>query len=84
MVGQGVEGVKEGLLGLVFTLQELDVIDQQNVDLAIFGLKRGGSVVLNCVDEVVGELFARYVTNLNSWIQAQRIMPDRVKQVGLA
>ena len=78
MVGQGVESVKEGLLGLVFALQELNVVNQQNIDLAVFGLKRCGAVVLNGVDEVVGELFARNIANFDSWIEAQRIVADRV------
>ena len=84
MIGQGVESVKERLLGLVFALQELNVIDKQNVDFAILGLKGSGSVVLNRVDEVVCELFARNVANLDSWIKAQGIVADRVQEVGLA
>ena len=84
MVGQGVESVKEGLLGLVFALQELDIVNQQDVYLAVFGLKCAGAVVLNGVDEVVGELFAGYVANLDSWIKAQRVVADRVQEVGLA
>ena len=81
---QSVEGVKERLLGLVFALQKLDVVDQQNVDIAILPLKGRGAVVLNCVDEVVGELFARNVSNLEARIHLQRVVSDRVQKVGLA
>jgi hypothetical protein len=57
VIVQGVEGVEKGLLGLVFTLQELDIVNQENVNVAVFGLKERGFVVLNRINEVVGELF---------------------------
>ena len=76
--------MKERLLGLVFTLQELNVIDQQDVDLAVFSLEGGGSVVLNRVDEVVGEFFGRYIANFDSRVKAKRVVADRVQKVSLA
>jgi hypothetical protein len=67
---QSVEGVEESLLGLIFSLQELNVVNQQNVNIPIFGLKSRASVVLDGIDEVVGELFGGNVANFNFWIKA--------------
>jgi hypothetical protein len=66
---QSVEGVEESLLGLIFSLQELNVVDQQNVNIPIFGLKSRASVVLDGINEVVGELFRRYVSDFDFWIK---------------
>ena len=65
---EGVKGVEEGFLGLIFSGEELDVIDQQDVYIAVLSLKLGILVVLDRIDEVVGELFARYIANLGSWL----------------
>ena len=40
-VVQRVEGVEELLLGLGLALQELDVVDQQHVDVAVAALEAG-------------------------------------------
>ena len=56
--------MEESFLGLVFALQELNVIDQEDIYLAIFVLKFVCLVVGNGVDVVVGELFAGNVANL--------------------
>ena len=53
---QSVEGVEELLLGLHLALQELDVIDQEHVNVAVAALEGGGFVVADAVDEIVGEL----------------------------
>ena len=44
-VVQGVEGVEELLLRLLLALQELDVVDQQHVDVAVAALEAAGLVV---------------------------------------
>ena len=50
--------MEEGLLGLILTLQKLNVIDKQDVYVSVGRLELNGFVILNCVDEVVCELFA--------------------------
>jgi hypothetical protein len=42
---QGVEGVEELLLRALAVLQELDVVDQQDVDVAVAALEGAGLVV---------------------------------------
>ena len=84
VVVQGVERVEERLLRLGLALQELDVVDHQDVDIAIAGLERRTAVVGDRVDEVVGELFARDVAHPDAGEQVDRVIADRVQQVGLA
>ena len=55
---QRVEGMEELLLDTFFALDELDVIDEQYVDIAIAALERDLAVVSKRVDEVVGELLS--------------------------
>src|SRR5690625_4607698 len=57
-VVQGVESVEELLLGLDLALEELDVVDEEYVDVAVTTLERRGAIVADGVDEVVGEFFA--------------------------
>jgi hypothetical protein len=80
---QSVEGVEEGLLSLIFSLQELNVVNQQNVNIPIFGLKSRASVVLDGINEVVRELFGGNVANLNFWIKAQGIVANGMQKVCL-
>ena len=65
-------------------LQELDVVDQQHVDVAIAALEGLRLVVTDRVDEVVGELFRADVEHSSAGIEAARIVTDGVQQVGLA
>ena len=84
VVVQRVEGVEERLLGLLFALQELDVVDEQDVDVAVALVERGSSVVGDRVDEVVRELLGTHVAHLNALIETLGVVTDRVEQVGLA
>ncbi len=55
---QRVEGVEELFLRRFFACEELNVVDQQHVDLAVAVAKLGRAVVLQRDDELVGELLA--------------------------
>ena len=81
---QGVEGVEELFLSLHPALQELDVVDQQDVDVAVAALKSLGFVVADRVDEVVGELLGADIEHPSAGVQAARVVANRVQQVGLA
>ena len=83
-VVQGVEGVEELLLRAFLVLQELDVVDQQHVDVAVAAAEAVLLAVPDHVDEVVGELLRADVPDLQAGVQGLRVMPDRVQQVGLA
>ena len=84
VVVQRIEGVEERFLRRVLALQELDVVDEQDVDLAVARLKDAGPVVRDRVDEVVRELLARDVPHANARVEALGVVPDRVQEVGLA
>ena len=58
-VVEGVERVEELLLRLGLPLQELDVVDQEDVDVAVAAFEPVLPVVADRVDELVGELLAR-------------------------
>ena len=55
-VAEGVEGVEEFLLRPVLAGQELDVVDQEHVDLAVALAELGQFAVLDRADVVVREL----------------------------
>jgi hypothetical protein len=83
-VVEGVEGVEELLLGLGLPLQELDVVDEEHVDVAVAALEAVLPVVADRVDELVGELLARDVAHLGSVVERADVVADGVEQVGLA
>ncbi len=60
-VVQDVEGVEELLLRPFLVLQELDVIDEQHVGVAVATLERLLAVIPDGVDEVVRELLRAHV-----------------------
>ncbi len=80
-VVQGVEGVEELLLRPLAVLQELDVVDQQDVDVAVAALERAGLVVAQAVDEVVGELLGGDVPHRPGGAQ-RRWRSDRSRAAG--
>ena len=61
---QRIKGVEELFLGLFLAFQELDVIDQQHVHIAITA-EIGASVLTDRIDEVVGQFFSRDVAHSN-------------------
>ena len=83
-VVERVEGVEELFLGAFLALEELDVVDQQHVDVAVAALEGDLAVVAERVDEVVGELFAGDVPHPDPGEESLRVVADAVQQVGLA
>ena len=81
---QGIEGMEELFLGGVFARNELDVVDQQNINIAIAIAELFGLLPANGVDQVVGELFARHIQHIDVGILRQRRIADGVQQVGFA
>src|SRR6056300_108183 len=79
---QSVERVEESFLSGVFSLKELNVVDQEDVDFSIPSLEFRRSVVGNRVNEVVGELFRGHITNTNALVEALGIMTNGVEEVG--
>ena len=83
-VVESVEGVEELFLRLDFSAQELDVVDEQDVDVAVAALEAGRLVVADAVDELVGELLRADVPDARALVEGAGVVADRVQQVGLA
>ncbi|MNW55056.1 hypothetical protein D3C74_326930 [compost metagenome] len=81
---QRVEGVEELLHRLFLALQELDVVDQEHVDVAVAPLERPGLALADRVDEVVRELLGVHVAHADVRVQVVRVVADRVQEVRLA
>jgi hypothetical protein len=87
-VVQGVEGMEELFLGLFLTFQELDVVDQQHVDIAVPPPKVGAFVLADRVDEVVGQFLGGDIANPDAvevvaYVVAQRVQQVRLPQPGV-
>ena len=81
---QGVEGVEELLLGLDLGLQELDVVNQQDVDVAVCASELCGAIGADGVDEVVGEFLGGDVLHPHVVVIAEHVGADGVQQMRLA
>ena len=56
---EGVEGVEELFFGVLFALEELDVVDEQDVEVAVAVLEGFAALRPQRVDELVGEATRR-------------------------
>ena len=81
---QSVEGVEELLLGTFLTLQELDVIHHEDVQVAVPALERFLPVIAHGVDVVIREFFRRHIFNTQIRLQHAGVVASRVEQVRLA
>ena len=81
---QVVERVEELLLELLGALEELDVVDEQHVDLAVAALEAGHVLRAHRVDELVHHRLGRDVADALAREQLAHVVADRVQKVGLA
>ena len=81
---QVVERVEEFFLELFRALEELDVVDQENVDLAVSTLERRHSLRAHRIHELVHHRFRRNVTHAFTRKQRANMVPNCVKEVGLS
>ena len=79
-----VERVEELLLELLGALEELDVVDEEHVDLAVAAFERRHRLQPDRVDELVHQRLGRDVPNVLRGEQVAHVMADGVQQVGLA
>src|SRR5262249_56345481 len=80
---QVVERVEELLLGAFLAGDEVDVVDQEEIDVAVLGAEFCGSVVTDGVDQLVGEALGGEVEKPLCWIQAGKMGADRKQGEGL-
>ena len=83
-VEQGVEGVEKFFLRPFFAAEELDIIDQQKIGLAIALAEFDQGIVLNGVDELVNENLTREVHHFRGFLFVPNILTDRLHQMRFA
>ena len=84
VLDQRVERVEELFLGPVFTGDELDVVDEQDIDRAVFIVELLRRLFLDAGDEFVGKVFTAGVEDLRVGIVSGDAVADRVKQMRFA
>jgi len=60
---QRVEGMEQLFLQSVLSFEELNVIDQQHVVLAVAALELGGGAISNRINELAHQRFRCYVAH---------------------
>ena len=79
-----VEGVEELLLDALLAGEELHIVHQQDVHVAVTLPELRQGVLLDGVDVFVGEFFRGEVGDLGLGVALEDAVPDGVHQVGLA
>jgi hypothetical protein len=79
-----VEGVEELFLDALFAGEELDVVDEQDVDVAVALTELGQAVLLEGLDELIGEFLRRKVGHAGVGVVTQDRVANGVHQVGFA
>src|SRR5258706_11981573 len=80
---QGIEGMKELFLDTFLAGQELDIVDQEHVGLAVFFAKTDQLVVLNAVDIFVSEFLRREIGDAGAFSIATHVLANGMQQMGL-
>ena len=83
-VEERVEGVEEFFLRAFLAAEELDVVDQEQIGLAIAFAEFDQRAVLDRVDELVDENLARKVHDLRAFLLRPNVLADRLHQMRLA
>src|SRR5437660_3813084 len=83
-VKKRVECVKEFLLGTLLASQKLDVINQKKIGLAITLRELYQITVLDRIDELVNEEFARDIDHLHVFLLRPNVLAGGLHQMGLA
>ena len=80
---QRVERMEELFLEPLLTGNELDVIDEEHIDVAVTTSKRAGGVLANGVDIFVHKRLCRHIPHLMVPVVVLDVVANRVEQVGL-
>ena len=82
IVEELVEGVEELFLRAVLALEKLHVINQQDIDLAVFLAELGEALLLDGLDILIGELLGGHVAYDGSLFARQYFLTDGLHEVG--
>ena len=81
---EGVEGMEKLFLDTLLALEELDIVNQENIQFPVLLAKLGQLVVLQGLNELIGEALARQVSDPGILLIGQDVMTNSLKQVSLA
>ena len=79
-----IEGMEELLLHLLLAGEELDIVDDEHVGIAVLVVEEGGVPLADGLDELVAEGFAGDVDDVLIGAAAVDLEADRRHQMGLA
>src|SRR5580704_8553151 len=83
-VEKRIERVKEFFLGTLLASEKLDVVDQEEIDLAIALSEFDQITVLDRVDELIDEQFTGNINHLYVFLLGPNVLANGLHQVGLA
>src|SRR3984893_17792053 len=83
-VEKRVEGVKEFFLRPFFAAEKLNIVDKKKIGLAITLAEFYQIAVLDRVDELVDEKFAREIDPDGRFLFRPSVLPERLHQMRLA
>src|SRR5262245_52352739 len=81
---QGAEGVEKCLLDAFFAGEELNVVDQEHIRLRLLLPEACQLIVLNGVDQFVGEFRGGHVSNARGFFMAEDVLTNGMKQMGFS
>ncbi|MNC29315.1 hypothetical protein D3C75_775590 [compost metagenome] len=79
-----IESMEKLLLCRLFSSEELNVVDKQNVNITILVTEAFSPVVTDRIDKFIREFLRRDVNYLVIWVMFQDIVPNCVHQMGFA
>ena len=83
-VEERVESMEELLLQALFAGEEVDVVDEQEIYMAIAPAEIGRGAVLDGVDELIGKLLGGDVDHLAAVVHMTDVMANSLHEMGLA
>ena len=83
-VEESIEGVKKFLLRSLFSSEEMDVVDQEKIGLAVAFAEFDQVVVLNRINEFVDEQLAREIHHAGAFPARANVLADRLHEMRFA
>src|SRR6202011_1411637 len=83
-VEKGVEGVEKFFLRTLLPAEKLNIVDQEQIGLAITFSELDQVVVLDRIDELVDEKLAREIHHLHAFLFDHDVLADGLHEMRLA
>ena len=79
---QGVKGMEKLLLGSVLAGKKLNIIDKKDIYVAVFISEVNVVLVLDCVDEFIGEFFTGHIDHFFGGRVGENIISNGLHKMG--